>query len=193
MMIPIKSNTTTLSIRNIDDNIFTARYYSHCLEYDCKDLCCGYGCPVDIVEVERIMAFRQELEKILGRNASEWFMEQTEANPDYPSGNVKRTMVYDGHCVFHERSNRGCSLQRLALEKGVDPHQLKPMVCFLFPLTWDEGCLHVAAFLDELPCQRQGDPILDCVRDDIKYYLGVDLAAEMDALKNQYAPRRIGA
>jgi hypothetical protein len=191
MMIPIKSKTATLTIRNIDDNVFTAHYHSCCLECDCKDLCCGYGCPMDIVEVERIMAFRKELEKSLGRDASQWFMEQTEANTDYPSGDVKRTMIYDGYCVFHDRFSRGCSLQRLALEKGIDPHQLKPMVCFFFPLTWDGDYLHVATFLDELPCQSQGGLILDLVGDDIKYYLGEEFATEIDSLKNQYVTRRI--
>lgn len=92
-------------------------------------------------------------------------------------------MVYNGRCVFHAPTARGCLLHIMALEKGLDPHQLKPMVCFLFPLTWDGSYLHVADFLEELPCQHKGELILDSIIDEIRYYLGEDTASEILQLK----------
>jgi Fe-S-cluster containining protein len=185
-MIPVKSQTKTLAIHNVDENILTARYFAHCLDYGCRDCCCGYGCPADLTEVERIMAFREELEKRLGRKAEEWFS-APEVNADYPSGYVRRTVVYNGLCVFHDWSARGCLLHSFALEKNINPREIKPMVCFMFPLTWDGDYLHVAEFLDELPCKQQGELILDATRDEVKYYLGDALASEIDALKKQNA------
>jgi Fe-S-cluster containining protein len=189
-MIPVKSQTRTLAIHNVDENILTARYFSRCLEYGCRDCCCGYGCPVDLTEVERIMAFRDELEKRLGRKAEEWFL-APEANTDYPSGYVRRTVVYNGLCVFHDWSARGCLLHSFALEKHFDPHSIKPMVCFMFPLTWDGDYLHVAEFLDELPCRQQGEPILETTRSEIRYYLGEALASEIDAMKHHPLPSAV--
>ncbi len=155
------------------------------MQFGCRDCCCSYGCPVDIVEVERIMAYKDELEKRMGISAAKWFNGDIEANPDYPSKYVKRTSVFNGRCVFHDWEKRGCLLHGMALEKGFDPHLIKPMVCFLFPLTWDGDYLHVAEFLDELPCKQEGELIISSTLSEVRYYLGEEVAAEIESLGKQ--------
>jgi hypothetical protein len=155
------------------------------MECGCKDGCCSYGCSADIAEVERILAYKEELQQRLGIDASKWFSDEIVADADYPSKYMRRTNAINGNCVFHDWSARGCLLHRMALEKGIDPHLIKPMVCFFFPLTWDGDRLVVAEFLDELPCREQGELLLDSVMNDIKYYLGEDVAAELETLKSQ--------
>ncbi len=182
--LSLKSQAKTLSIHNIDDNIFKLCYDSHCMQCGCKDDCCSYGCPVDIVEVERILVYKDELEKRLGISASRWFSGEAEFNPDYPSKQVRRTSVFNGNCIFHDWTSRGCLLHRMALEKGIDPHLIKPMVCFLFPITWDGDYLHVAEFLDELPCKQQGEVIIDSMLPEIRYYLGEDVAREIEHIRD---------
>jgi hypothetical protein len=130
------------------------------------------------------MAYKDELERRLGISASKWFTGELEANTDYPSKYVRRTSVFNGNCIFHDWTSRGCLLHRMALEKDIDPHRIKPMVCFFFPLPWDGDYLHVAEFLDELPCRGQGEPVLDSVINDLKYYLGEETAAEIERLKS---------
>jgi Fe-S-cluster containining protein len=155
------------------------------MEYGCKDICCSYGCSLDIAEIDRIMAYKDELQQRLGIDASKWFSTESVADVDYPSKYMRRANVYNGCCVFRNRSGRGCLLHSMALEKGIDPHLIKPMVCFLFPVTWDKGCLLAADFLDELPCCGQGEPLPDAVVNEIRYYLGDDVAAEIESLRNQ--------
>jgi len=179
-LIPLKSKGR-LPIYRVDKGIFTDRYYARCMENKCRDLCCSYGCPMEPIEIERIMEYRGELEKRLGKNSTQWFGEE-EDDSNYPSGRIKNTKVYNGQCVFHDWSFRGCLLHRLALEKGMEPRKIKPMVCFIFPLSWHKGCLFVSGFMNELPCYQQGGLILDTILPEIKHYHGEKAASEIEAL-----------
>jgi len=177
----LKNPAQTPSIRRIDETMFSRRYASDCMGDGCRDDCCRYGCPTDTTEVLRILTFETELEERTGRPAAHWF-KRRRCNPDYPSGWVRYTRVFDGYCVFHDHNGRGCVLHRMALEKGLDPHEIKPMVCFFFPLTWDGGLLHVAEFLDELPCRRGDCVIHDAQKTEIAHYLGASAAREIECL-----------
>ena len=154
------------------------------MEYDCKDCCCAHGCSVDIAEIDRIMSYKDELEKRLGISSSKWFTGKIIADADYPSKYYMRTRTYHGFCVFHNNNARGCLLHTMALEKGLDPHLIKPMVCFLFPITWDKDYLLIAEFLDELPCKQNGDSVIDSIMPEIRYYLGEEMATEIENLTN---------
>lgn len=179
-MIPISSATTRIKITSIDERLFKCRYFARCMECGfCHDVCCSYGCPVDITEEERILSFREELENRTGIPAREWFTDEIILRPEFPSGRTKKTRVYNNKCVFHNSVSRGCHLHSLALEMGLDPHSIKPMVCFLFPLTWDNPYLYVSDFLDELPCKNSGVLLLDSLLDEMKYYLGDDFVQEV--------------
>jgi hypothetical protein len=91
------------------------------MQCGCKDGCCSYGCPVDVVEIGRILAYKDELETRLGISGSKWFNGDIEAKADYPSKYVKRTSVFNGNCIFHDWTSRGCLLHRMAIEKGIEP------------------------------------------------------------------------
>jgi Fe-S-cluster containining protein len=193
-MIPVKCNTGLLKITDVDEKIWSGSYFARCMECTfCKDICCTYGCPVDIEEIDRIIPYRDVLEKRTGIPSTEWFHPEAEIRPEFPSGKILRTRVFD-RCVFYDRRRRGCHLHSLALEMGTDPHRLKPMVCFLFPITWDGTYLHVAEFLDELPCKNQGQPILESQKNELLAYLGPELVREIEKLKaGQLQGRRVAA
>lgn len=172
--------TERIRITSVNDNIMTARYNSRCMECHCDDDCCSYGCPVDVDEVAAISVYRNEIELRLGIPFSGWFHPEIEEQPAFPSARIQRTRVINGKCVFHDGVVRGCHLHRFAMENGIDPHLIKPMVCFLFPITWDGSHLHVSEFLDELPCKDKGESIFMLQRNELCLYLGEQFVREID-------------
>lgn len=185
-MISVKNTARNIHITSIDENMFSGRYFHRCMNNaSCNDCCCSYGCPVDIAEVARILTYKDDLERKLGIPASDWFEHDIERRVEFPSGKIVKTRVIGEKCVFHDNRERGCYLHRLALEKGFDPHLLKPMICFLFPLTWDGSYLHVSEFLDELPCKGTGTPIFEAQSSELLTYMGNDFYREMEIIKEQ--------
>ena len=183
-MIPLKSSTTKLKITSVDENVLVDHYHSRCMECpSCDDNCCHYGCPVDVSEMNRILTYRDELEQRTSLPASEWFTTETEPRNGFPSGEIVRTRVIDNRCVFLGKISRGCHLHALALEKGLDPHDIKPLICFLFPLTWDNSCLYVSEFLNELPCRNTGELILEAQIPELRMYLGDEFVSEIKQLQ----------
>ena len=87
---------------------------------------------------------------------------------------------------------RGCMLHKLALVKGLDYHDLKPMVSALFPLTFGEGTLTVADEVSDgtLVCLGAFAAVYRGGRGELLYYFGPDLVAELDALEALEATRR---
>jgi len=181
-MIRVKSSTATLKISQVDEEIFRRRYFARCLEcHFCDDGCCNYGCTVDRAEVEQILSYRLGLEPMLKVPVAGWFQEGMTRNVNYPSGETTRTVVYHDKCVFYSADSRGCLLERFAQGEGLDPHQLKPIVCCLFPLRWQQGCLFVSNFLDELPCNGQGISVFQAQKSELRARLGADFVAELEA------------
>jgi hypothetical protein len=72
-----------------------------------------------------------------------------------------------------------------ALGRGLDYHEIKPMVCSLFPVTFDYGLLHPSNEIVDrsLQCIDDGPTLYRGVRDEIAYYFGAELVAELDALE----------
>jgi Fe-S-cluster containining protein len=185
-MIAITHATKNIRITSIDENMFSGKYFNRCMDNaSCLDCCCSFGCPVDIAEAARILSYKDELEQRLGIPSYDWFEHDIEQRTEFPSGIILKTGVKDNKCIFHDNKERGCHLHRLALEKGLDPHLLKPMICFLFPLTWDGTYLHVSEFLDELPCKGMGIPIFEAQGNELLIYMGDEFYKEMMTLKEQ--------
>jgi len=175
------NNIACLNIKEADESLFNKKYVLHCLDCSfCDDACCSYGCPVDLVEVERILHYADQLEAELGIPSSQWFKDESDMDKNYPSGEVKNTRVYNGKCVFYKDGPRGCSLQRLCIEVGMDTHQLKPMVCCLFPVAWENKRLYVSGFLDELPCGENGISVFEAQKNELRIYLGEDFVADLE-------------
>lgn len=179
-MIGLKGATRTVRIEGVDENVFTRTYHACCAHCVCDSLCCSYGCPVEPDEMGRILAYAGRLEPAVGRPVGEWFEEKAEGAPDLLAGQRHDTRVYNGKCVFFDCVLGGCHLHRLAVEMQLDVHWLKPMVCCLFPLTWESTRLVVSEFLDELPCRDHGVSVFDAQKEDLGYFFGDDFVARLE-------------
>jgi hypothetical protein len=76
-------------------------------------------------------------------------------------------------------------LHSFALDKGLDYHEIKPMVASLFPVTFDGGLLHPSNEIADrsLQCIDDGPSLYTGVRGEIEWYFGQDLVTELDAME----------
>lgn len=175
-------------VDRVDTGIFRERYFMRCMECSyCFDSCCAYGTDVDATNVARLDAHREELEAFTGVPRARWFTDAWTDDAEFPGGRHTRTRVEGGACVFRNRAGRGCLIHSYALNRGLDYHELKPMVSVLFPVTFDGGLLHASAEIEDrsLQCYGDGPSVYRGVRDEIGWYFGPGLVAELDALESQ--------
>ena len=142
-----------------------------------------------VVERDRILAHADALEPIIGRAREQWFGEVVLRDADFPGGAATRTAVVNGGCVFLRNDARGCMLHAFALDRGEDYHTLKPMVSALFPVTFDDGALFCSEELVDgsLVCAGEGPTAYEMARDELAYYFGTAMLAELDALRHSRA------
>jgi hypothetical protein len=78
-------------------------------------------------------------------------------------------------------------LHKYALEKNLDVHEIKPMVCTLFPISWFEQTLTVADEVEEndIICLTPGPTCYRTARADLEYYFGAELVTELDAAEKR--------
>jgi hypothetical protein len=173
-------------VDRVDSTIFLKRYFMQCMQCTyCFDSCCQYGVDVDATNVKRLEAVAPELEAYTGVPRGEWFTGEWSEDDSMPGGRNTRTRVKDGACVFRNRKARGCMIHSFALGRGTDYHDLKPMVSVLFPVTWDDGLLHPSNEIEDrsLQCYGDGPSLYRGVRDEIFWYFGASLVAELDAFE----------
>ena len=171
-------------MREVDDAIFTRRYYGHCMRCSfCADACCTHGVDVSVVERDRILARADELEPLARAPRERWFAGGLTEDPDFPGGAATRTTVVDGACVFLDRGRRGCVIHGALLAAGEDYHALKPIVSTLFPVTFGGGALLCSEELHDgsLVCAGDGPTAYDMVRTELAHYFGPELVTELDA------------
>jgi Fe-S-cluster containining protein len=151
----------------------------------CHDSCCQYGADIDGTNVARLDAASDELERYTGVARERRFTGECNEDVEFPGGRQTRTRVEDGACVFRSRTARGCSIHSFALSLAIDFHELKPMVCVLFPVTFDYGLLHCSNEIEDrsLQCYGEGPTIYDGVRSEIEWYFGAELVAELDGVR----------
>ncbi|MEP6618825.1 MAG: hypothetical protein ABJE47_05905 [bacterium] len=172
-------------IRAVDDGIFRRRYFGHCMQCGfCADACCQHGVDVSVVERDRILARAPEIATRLGTDPARWFTATITRDGDFPGGAATRTAVMDGRCAFLSRTSRGCVLHSIALDSGTDYHLLKPMVSALFPVTFGDGALFCSEELldGSLVCGGSGPTAYEMAREELAYYFGDALVAELDEL-----------
>ncbi len=170
----------------VDAVIFERHYFTACLDCSfCHDWCCQFGVDADDWHVGRILAHAAELEAFTSIARDRWFAREVEDDPDAPGGRMWRTAVVDGRCVFLARAGRGCRLHSFCLERGIDPHDLKPLVDGLFPLTYEAGVLCPAdeALDGTLVCLETGPTLYRGVRESLRYYFGDELVTELDRIE----------
>ncbi|MGI8491689.1 MAG: hypothetical protein ACR2NJ_02875 [Acidimicrobiales bacterium] len=102
--------------------------------------CCSYGAHfTDDADVERVKAASADL------TAEQW-----QFRPKGRRGVVRTasdgatvTRLVDGACIFLNRpgfpGGAGCALHRAALERGVEPLEVKPDVCWQLPLRREDS------------------------------------------------------
>jgi hypothetical protein len=191
MLIPLSqtypSRTGVPVLTHVDEEIFRLKYFRHCLECTfCHDMCCQHGVDVDIENVGRLQAHAEGLQELVGVPSTRWFQNRFARDDEFPGGKYTRARVVDGNCVFLDRQSRGCLIHRYCLEQGIDYHELKPIVSCLFPLTFGGGVLQVAEEVEDgsLVCAGMGEPLYRGAREDLRYYFGDGLIAELDDLED---------
>ena len=171
---------------SVDTDIFRIKYFTHCSSCTfCNDWCCSFGVDVDIQNVRRIEAHADGLERFTGISREKWFDKQIWYQVEYPGGSCTRTQTDERGCIFLNKNGRGCLLHSYSIEQGLDYHELKPMISCLFPLTYDDGSLLPAVEIDDrsLVCLDSGLTLYRGVRDEVQYYFGESLLAELDAVE----------
>ncbi|HEX4561393.1 MAG TPA: hypothetical protein VH113_06125 [Gemmatimonadales bacterium] len=170
----------------VDPTIFTRQYFTHCLECTfCHDACCVYGVDYDWRVRENLKAHAVALETLTGIPQHRWFAGAGTADESMPGGGSIRTATEDGACIFLNRESRGCRIHAYALSTGVDYHDLKSIVDCLFPLTWEGQDLVLSEeVLDSsLICLDTGPTVYRGVREELRFYFGDLLVAELDGLE----------
>lgn len=152
----------------------------------CQDSCCQYGCDVNLAERERILAVKDELRPFVGPPPEQWFTSEVKEDPEYETGKFVRTQVVKGACAFLSPHGRGCGIHAFALKTGRDYHRIKPLVCWLFPVTWDKGVLRPSYDVnDDLACRNMGVTLYEFAREEIEVVFGAALVKELDAIRDR--------
>lgn len=190
-MIPVQIATRHIEINAVDERIFSSRCFPRCSDCSfCHDTCCSYGCEVDMGERDKILLFSRELEAELGIPSYQWFEETVTSDPEYPSGEVVRTKVRRNRCVFSSQDHRGCHLTKVSAPGGIGSPRVKPMVCSIFPVTWDRGRLLISDFLDDLPCKGHGIPIFEAQKEELRIHFGDALITELERMASDNAAKK---
>ena len=180
-------------------SIFIKKLTPDCMTHDCAmvdrtphvhklDACCQYGCDVDLIERDAILARQDTIRPLLRaeiRN-NPLFETDVEEDPDYPSGKVVRTEVHDNGCIFLAHDLRGCAIHRASLEQGWDFRGVKPAICRLFPLSYEEDSIVIADEFNEYSCAHvEGPSLYRISRDTIADVFGPELVTALDAAEAQ--------
>jgi Fe-S-cluster containining protein len=194
--------------RNVWASVFTKRLVADCMTHSCKmvdrephqdklDACCQYGCDVDLRERDAILAKAGDIRPLLRAEVqrAEWFDNEVEEDPDYPSGKVVRTAVHEDRCLFLAHDLRGCAIHRASIERGWDFRGVKPAICRLFPLSYEEDTILIADEYPEYSCAHVEGPTLYRIsRETLGDVFGRELVAAMDAAEARVlagVPRRL--
>jgi hypothetical protein len=85
--------------------------------------------------------------------------------------------------VFLSHDGRGCAIHRASIEGGWDFHGVKPHVCRLFPLSYDDEAIVLSDDYPDYSCTL--DPMAPTVyrvgRDTLAAVFGADLVTALDA------------
>jgi Fe-S-cluster containining protein len=191
--------------RFVWSSVFTRRLVEDCMTHACKmfgedhlDACCQYGCDVDLAERDAILAREHTIRPLLRAEVRErpLFGDEIEDDADYPSGQVVRTEVHEGGCIFLAHDRRGCAIHRASLEQGWDFRGVKPAICRLFPLSYETDTIVIADEYPEYSCAHvpDGPTLYRISRSTLGDVFGADLVAAMDAVEARVlaaAPRRL--
>ncbi len=193
MIIKLKNSYPSIHglpvIHSVDTEIFTRNYFMHCMQCTfCNDQCCSYGADIDMQNVNRILEHKEGLEKFMGVSSEKWFYaKKRKWDHEYPGNYYTRT-TKKKNCIFLNTEGRGCMLHSYALQNDIDYHNLKPFFCTVFPVTFFEGVFVMPEEIEDksLACLGNGPTLFQGARDEIKYYFGDEIIAELDTIAIDY-------
>lgn len=184
--------------RWVEAAIFERRLVADCLTYNCKqrneakvrpDVCCQYGADVDSKERDSISAHRALITPLLrpGAQATAWFTGNEETDLDYPSGKRDRTVADENGCVFLRADGRGCAVHTALATAGLPLLGTKPMICRLYPITWDIDSLVLTEDYEDYQCafEASAPTIYDVQRDTLADLFGQDVVAALDRVRDR--------
>ena len=194
-------------IRRVDAAVFVTPFAPDCIDHQCRcreeenrvlaDACCRYGADLRLTERRAIEARADAIAAVLDpawREPARWFdTSDPEEDPDFPAEVVIRTAVQgiaeDSGCVFLACAARGCALHHAAIAGGFDPAEIKPAVCRLYPLTFDEGTLRCSEDFVLYSCADAptGPPIYRLLRSTIGDVFGTALIDQLDDAETRCA------
>lgn len=169
-------------------DIFLKTFFARCLDCNfCYDQCCSYGADIDRQNVEKIQQRKEEILPFVRPPEGEWFDSEYSYYEEYTGGEYTRIRTQGPRCIFISKDQRGCGLHRYALSKGMDYHEIKPLVCILFPLSFGEGVLSVSPELDDnsLICSGSGISAYQAMKNELEYYFGRELVEELDGIEKE--------
>jgi Fe-S-cluster containining protein len=189
-IIPLEQEYVSgnVSISFVRRDIFLKTYFARCLECNfCHDWCCSFGADIDVEKVEKIQQRREEILPFVRPPEVEWFDPEYTYYEEYAGNAYTRINTQGPRCVFIGKGQRGCGLHRYALSKQIDYHEIKPLVCILFPLSFEEGILSLAPELDDdsLVCSGTGYSAYQSIRNELEYYFGHGFVAELDGIEKE--------
>jgi Fe-S-cluster containining protein len=177
-----------MAISFVHRDIFLKEYFAHCLQCNfCHDACCSYGADIDIQNVAKIQQQKAEILPFVRPPEAEWFEAEYAYYEEYAGNQYTRINPQGPRCAFISKDQRGCGLHRYAISKHMDYHEIKPLVCILFPLSFGEGILSLAPELDDssLICSGSGYSAYQSMRSELQYYFGQELVQELDAIEKK--------
>lgn len=176
----------TMAISFVHRDIFLKKYFARCLECNfCHDWCCSFGADIDVQNVERIQQRKEEILPFVRPPEGAWFETEYAYYEEYDGNQYTRIKTQGPRCVFISKDQRGCGLHRYAISKKMDYHEIKPLVCILFPLSFGEGILSLAPELDDnsLVCSGAGDSAYQSLRNELEHYFGRECVEELDGIE----------
>jgi hypothetical protein len=178
------------AISRVDSDIFELRYFAWCMDCDfCHDTCCSYGADIDADDAERVKSLGRDFEAFVGRPAGEWFDGNLIDDGEFPGGRMMRVRAENGHCVMLNTDGRGCKIHSYCLRKGLDYHVFKPVVCWLFGVTFEYGNLVPSNEIKDksLICYGKGPTLFEAAKEELRYFFGADFVAELEKVRDGLA------
>jgi Fe-S-cluster containining protein len=179
--------------RRAERAIFLRRVTADCMTHRCRtvepdreklDACCQYGADTDVAERDAILSHAAQIAALLRPDAAarSWFTTEEVEDADFPSGRHVRTEVHGDGCVFLAHDLRGCAIHRASIEGGWDFRRVKPNVCRLFPLTYEDDAVVLSDDYPDYSCAADPDApsVYRVSRDTIADVFGPDLVRALD-------------
>jgi hypothetical protein len=135
-----------IKIGHVDPDIKTQKglFGDGCMDANCYDICCEYGCDVDLASLRLIYKYRHMIEPLIRAKVEDCFATELKVDEDYIGGSYRESAVResDERCAFHLVGRKGCALFYLWGKEGL-PKRIVPTICRTYPITWHRGRLFV--------------------------------------------------